>query len=99
MIGLGCIARKPGLISEEANGIIARFVFLFALPVMLFRFASALEISEIVNGPFILAYWLAGLSVYVVATLVARMRKVGGSVAAEEAQCATFGNSGFLAIP
>ncbi len=99
LIALGYFAAKSGLIDEQANGVITRFVFLFALPAMLFRFASGLELRAIFDGKFILAYWFAGLCVYASVTIVARLRKVDGAVAAVEAQCATFGNSGFLAIP
>lgn len=75
------------------------FVFRFALPAMLFRFGSGLSLGEIFDGKFVLAYWLAGLSVYGLVVLVAYLRKVDKATTAMEAQCACFGNSGFLAIP
>ncbi len=99
LIATGYFAARSGIFSDEATGMMTAFVFNFALPAMLFQFGSRLSINEIFDGAFVSSYLLAGLLLYVVVTMVARFRSQDRSVAAVEAQCAVFGNSGFLAIP
>ena len=66
---------------------------------MLFRFAANLDMAQIFDGQLVLAYLLATLAVYGVATIVAMLRKLNVATAAVEAQCAAIGNVGFLGIP
>ncbi len=99
VIGLGYGAARGGFFPEEATAWLTRFVFYFALSAMLFRFSANLSFAEIFDGRFVLAYlWGTGF-VYVLATLVAMLRKVGVAAAAFEAQCAVIGNVGFLGVP
>lgn len=99
LIALGYFAAHRGFFSDEATGMMTSFVFRFALPAMLFRFGSGLSLGEIFDGKFVLSYWLAGIVVYILALIVAKLRHVDKATTAVEAQCAVFGNSGFLAIP
>ena len=99
LVALGYIAARSKFFSEVATGNITAFVFYFALPAMLFRFAADLKISEVIDPSFVLAYWLSVILLYTIVMLVARFRHVDQATAAIEAQCGVFGNSGFMAIP
>lgn len=99
LIGLGFGAAARGFFPPEATAYLTRFVFYFALSAMLFRFSANLSLAEVINWPFIWAYALGGLAVYILATVVALIRKRGAQEAAIEAQCAVIGNTGFLGVP
>ncbi len=99
LIGLGYGAGRSGFFSEEATANLTRFVFYFALSAMLFRFSANLTLSQIFDRNFVLAYLLGTLAVYLLATLVALLRRRGIEEAAIEAQCAVIGNVGFLGVP
>jgi predicted permease len=99
IIGLGYLAGRRGFFSAEATANLTKFVFYFALSAMLFRFSANLTLAEIFDREFIFAYFSATLAVYLLATVVALIRKRGIEEAAVEAQCAVIGNVGFLGIP
>ncbi|MEL5876143.1 AEC family transporter [Cereibacter sphaeroides] len=99
LIGTGYMAGRMGMFTTEATAWLTKFVFYFALSAMLFRFAANLSLAEIWSLPFLAAYLAGSGAVYLLATLVARMRGVGTEVAAMEAQCAVIGNTGFLGVP
>lgn len=99
LIGLGYGAGRTGFMSEAATAAITRFVFYFALSAMLFRFAANLSLGEVLDWNFVKAYVAGTGLVYVLATLVALLRRVPVAEAAVEAQCAVIGNIGFLGIP
>jgi len=99
LIALGYQAGRTGFFSPEATAYLTKFVFYFALSAMLFNFAANLSISEIFNWWFVSAYlWGSGV-VYLLATIVAMIRRIGIAEAAVEAQCAVIGNTGFLGVP
>lgn len=99
LIGLGFGAAARGFFPPVATAYLTRFVFYFALSAMLFRFSANLSFADVIDWPFIWAYAAAGAVVYVIATVVALIRKVGLEEAALEAQCAVIGNTGFLGVP
>jgi malonate transporter len=99
LIGLGYGAGRTGFFTPEATAYLTKFVFYFALSAMLFRFSANLSLAEIINWPFISAYLLGTMTIYLVATGVALLRNRGIEEAAVEAQCAVIGNVGFLGIP
>ncbi|WP_300516358.1 AEC family transporter [Aliiroseovarius sp.] len=99
LIGLGFGAGRTGFFPPEATAWLTRFVFYFALSAMLFRFAANLRLSEVLSWPFIWAYLIGTMAVYLLATGVALIRRIGVEEAAVEAQCAVVGNVGFLGIP
>ena len=99
VIGLGYLSGRTGFFNEEATAYLTKFVFYFALSAMIFEFASRFDISTVFHWPFIWAYLLASGFVYLVAMIVALLRKIGVAEAAVEAQCAAVGNVGFLGIP
>lgn len=99
IIALGYGAGRTKFFSPEATAYLTKFVFYFALSSMLFRFAANLSLSEILDWQIVGAYlWATGV-IYLLATAVALVRKLGVQEAAVEAQCAVIGNVGFLGIP
>lgn len=99
LIGIGYIAAVTKFFGPEASGYLTKFVFYFALSAMLFRFSSTLQISEVFDVQFGLAYLLGCLAVYVLFMGVALVLRKGVSQAAIEGQCAVIGNNGFMALP
>lgn len=99
LIALGYGAARRRFFSPEATAYLTRFVFYFALSAMLFRFSANLTLSEVFDWSFVGAYLSASILVYLLATVVALMRKRGIAEGAVEAQCAVIGNVGFLGIP
>ena len=99
LIGLGYWAGRTRFITEEATAYLTKFVFYFALSAMIFRFAATLELADVLDWTFVLAYLSASLVVYVLAIIAAILRGVPITEAAVEAQCAVIGNVGFLGIP
>ncbi len=99
LIALGFQAGRTGFFPAEATAYLTKFVFYFALSAMLFNFSANLSISEIFDWWFVAAYlWGCGV-VYLLATAVAMIRRIGIAEAAVEAQCAVIGNTGFLGVP
>ncbi|MDE3239912.1 MAG: AEC family transporter [Paracoccaceae bacterium] len=99
LIGVGYLSGRSRFLSEEGVAGITKFVFYFALSAMLFKFASNLSLGEIYSTPFVLAYLTACTTVYILAFVVAKLRRVSMAEAAVEAQCAVCGNTGFLGVP
>lgn len=99
LIGLGWFAGRTRFFPEVATEYLTRFVFYFALSAMLFRFAAKLSLAEIFDVRFAAAYLTGCLAVYLLATLVARLRGIPATEMAVEAQCAVIGNTGFLGVP
>jgi predicted permease len=99
IVGLGYGAGRTGFFPPEATAALTKFVFYFALSAMLLRFSANLSLAEVFDWPFVLAYLWATMTVYLVATAVALIRRRGIEEAAVEAQCAAIGNVGFLGLP
>ena len=99
IIGLGYGSGRAGFFSEEATAHLTRFVFYFALSAMLFGFAANLSLGEVFSWDFVWAYLLGTGVVYLLAIVVARLRRRNLAEATVEAQCAVIGNTGFLGIP
>lgn len=99
LIGLGYVAGRTRFFPEEATAYLTKFVFYFALSAMLFRFSSTLAFDEILNIPVLTAYLTGTMTVYLLVTAVALLRRRPMAEAAFEAQCGVIGNVGFLGIP
>ena len=99
LIALGYGAGRAGAFAPDATAAVTRFVFYFALPALLFRFASSLDLAELWSPAFVAAYLAGSVAVWALALAVALARRVPPAVAAMEAQCAVVGNVGFLGVP
>ncbi len=99
LIALGYGSGRSGFFTEQATAYLTKFVFYFALSAMLIRFSANLSIGELINWPFMGAYLLGTMAVYLLVTGVAIARKLSVGEAAVEAQTGVIGNTGFLGIP
>ena len=99
ILGLGYFAAHRQFFSREATANLTSFVFYFALPAMIFRFAATLPLGDIFEGRAVLAYLSGTMALYLLATAVALIRQRGLEEAAIEAQAAAIGNVGCLGVP
>lgn len=99
LIGLGFWAGRSRFFTAEATAYLTKFVFYFALPAMLIRFSATLTLSEVLDWTLVGAYLWATLTIYLVATAVALIRRLPFEEVVIEAQCAVIGNTGFLGVP
>ena len=99
IIGLGYAAGRTRIFGPEATAHLTKFVFYFALSAMLFRFTATLDIDLIWDPQLGAAYLTGTAAVYLLASIVARMRGQDIATGAIEAQCAVIGNVGFLGLP
>ncbi|SHM56948.1 hypothetical protein SAMN05443432_10986 [Roseovarius litoreus] len=99
IVGLGYGAGRTGFFTESATAWLTKFVFYFALSAMLFRFSANLSFAEVLDWTFVAAYLWGTAFVYLIATLVAFLRRLSIEETAIEAQCAAIGNTGFLGVP
>ena len=99
LIGLGWFAARTRIFPPEGAAWLTRFVFYFALSAMLFRFAAALDISEIWDPAFAAAYTCGSLLRWGGGMAIGRARGLGWAEAAMEAHCYVIGNTGFLGVP
>lgn len=99
LIGLGFWAGRSRFFTAEATAYLTKFVFYFALPAMLIRFSATLKLSEVLDWTLVSAYLWATLTIYLVTTAVALIRRLPFEEIVIEAQCAVIGNTGFLGVP
>lgn len=99
LIGVGYLAGRTRFFPEEATNYLTKFVFYFALSAMLFQFSATLSVTEMFDGQFVSAYLLGCIVVYLLVTLIAKIRGLSVAEAAIEAQCGVIGNTGFLGVP
>jgi malonate transporter and related proteins len=96
----GYLAARHRLLPENAVPALNTFVLYFALPCMLFRFASGTPFRDMLNLPVFLAYMTAGLATLAVSA--AAMRLAGGESEREAAYAAlsvAWSNWGYMGIP
>lgn len=96
----GYLAARHRLLPENAVPALNTFVLYFALPCMLFRFASGAAFREIVNIPVFLAYMAAGLTGF--GFFAGTMRFVAGESVRDSsfgALGALWSNWGYMGIP
>jgi malonate transporter and related proteins len=96
----GYLAARLRMLPENAVPALNTFVLYFALPCMLFRFASGTPFRDMLNLPVFLAYMTAGLATLTMSA--AAMRFAGGERAREAAFAAlsvAWSNWGYMGIP
>lgn len=96
----GYAGRRLGSISESSVDAINQFVFMFALPAMLFRVAATNPLANLLDPSFAAAWLCAGLPIYVIAYGAGR-RWLGGDRAqsAGWGLNAAHGNVGYMGLP
>lgn len=99
LIATGWLAGRTRFFPEEATAWLTKFVFYFALPAMLFRFAGTLELGRLFDLRFVMAYIAGSMTVWLIAFAVARVRRLPLADCAMESHVAMTGNTGFLGVP
>jgi hypothetical protein len=95
----GWFATWRGWVPLDAIPGLNVFVLWFALPCMLFRFAAATPIAQLLD-PVVVALWLGCATVLVaIAVIASRRQALGWNDASFVALVTTFPNSGFLGVP
>jgi predicted permease len=96
----GYLAARFRMLPENPVPALNTFVLYFALPCMLFRFASKVPFGEIVNPPVFLAYMLIGLVTLALALLAVRWGAGEGMrEAAFAAMAVEWSNWGYMGFP
>jgi hypothetical protein len=100
LILFGYVAARMNWVPPAAVPAFNGFLLYFAVPALLFRFASTAAFSDIMNGRFFAAYTVAGLLTLTVVVLVA-WRLLGSRLrdASFYGLAASATNIGYLAIP
>jgi len=100
LVFCGYAGRRLGPITDATVEAINQFVFLFALPAMLFRVAATNPLTDLFNPQFAWAWICAGLTTYLIAYSVGR-RWLGANRAQSAAWSltATHGNVGYMGLP
>ncbi len=99
LILAGYVAARREWVPTAAVPAFNGFLIFFAVPAMLFRFASNLPFAEIANGRLFVAWSVAGLAVLLFTAWLARRRGDRVRDAAFFALAASVGNLGFLGVP
>ena len=95
----GWLATRSRLVSLEAIPGLNAFVLLFALPCMLYRFASITPIVRLLDPSVVLTYLSCALAMVALTVATTRSGPVGWKDGAFGALVAAFPNSGFMGVP
>jgi len=99
LILAGYVAARRGWVPTQAVPAFNGFLLFFAVPAMLFRFASTLPFAEIANARLFLAWTAAGVAVLLATTWAARRAGLRLRDAAFFGLAGGVGNLGFLGVP
>jgi malonate transporter len=100
LVLFGYVAARRRWVPTEAVPAFNGFLLYFAVPAMLFRFASNTPIGEITNGAYFLAWGTSGILVMLVVALVAwRMLRQRLRDAAFYGLAGAVANAGFMGVP
>jgi len=100
LVALGYGASWTGWFTEQANDGLTRYVFAFAIPVLLFRTLATTALPDDLPLGFLAAYYLGLLTVFAGGLIAARMlfrQDLGGQTISGTA--AGYGNTVLLGIP
>lgn len=100
LILLGYVAARQRWVPPEAVPAFNGFLFYFAVPAMLFRFAANTPFREIANVPYFLAWSASGAAVVIAVTAIARRwTGTGMRDAAFYGLSGAVSNAGYLGVP
>jgi len=99
LILAGYVAARRGWVPTQAVPAFNGFLLFFAVPAMLFRFASTLPFAEIANVRLFLAWTAAGLAVLLATVWAGRRLGLRLRDAAFLGLAGGVGNLGFLGVP
>jgi malonate transporter and related proteins len=95
----GYLATSRRMLPMEAIPGLNIFVLFFALPCMLYRFASITPIMRLLDASVSLTYLLCALVMVALTVALARSSRIGWDDAAFGALVGSFPNSGFMGVP
>jgi malonate transporter and related proteins len=100
LILVGYLAGRFKLLGPESSEALNRFVYFFALPVLLFVGMARVPVEKVFNLPFLAAF-LGGIAiVFAIAYAVARFAFPGrGAARTLNGLSAVFANTGYMGIP
>lgn len=98
LILLGYVAARRDWVPTTAVPAFNGFLLYFAVPAMLFRFASNTPFEQLVNARFFIAWGLAGVAVVLIVTAIAR-RFTDLRNAAFLGLAGAVANAGFIGVP
>ena len=100
LVFLGYLAARLRWVPTEAVPAFNGFLLFFAVPAMLYRFASNTPFEQLVNARFMLAWTLCGVVLLlVVASLARRLFAASQRDASFFGLSAAVGNVGFMGVP
>jgi malonate transporter and related proteins len=100
LVWFGYVAARRGWVPTEAVPAFNGFLLYFAVPALLFRFASNTPFAEITNGRYFLAWGISGISIVLGVALVAwRLLRQRLRDAAFFGLAAAVANAGFMGVP
>jgi len=100
LVGLGYLAAWRGWVPTAAVPAFNGFLLFFAVPAMLFRFASNTPFEQFLIGRFALAWCVIGCAIVMgVAWFAHRYLEVGKRDAAFLGLASAIGNLGFMGVP
>ncbi|MGZ5104541.1 MAG: AEC family transporter [Usitatibacter sp.] len=100
LVWFGYVAARRGWVPIEAVPAFNGFLLFFAVPAMLFRFASNTPFAEIANGRYFVAWGLSGIAIVLAVALVAwRLLRCKLRDAAFYGMAAAVANAGFMGVP
>lgn len=99
LVAAGYAATRLGLVPLEAIPGLNAFVLLFALPCMLYKFASMTPILRLLDPSIVLTYLIAAGVMVALAVAAARRGNTTWNDAAFGALVGSFPNSGFMGVP
>lgn len=100
LVGLGYLASRLQWLPRDGVKSINVFVFNFAVPALIVNALARQDFANLVNGRFLVAWFLAALIIYVLGVVSAVLFFGGGrKEAALVGQASSVGNLGFLALP
>ncbi len=100
VVALGYLASRLNWLPKDGVKAINVFVFNFAMPALIINALARQDFSVLVNGRFLLGWFLVAALVYALGALCSILLFKGGrQEAALFGQAASIGNLGFLALP
>lgn len=99
LIAIGWLTARTGLIGPAAGEGLSAFVFVLAIPALLFRTVATADLPSLNPGPFWLAYFLPLALCWIIAGLVARSLGRDGAEAAVIGFTAAQSNTVLIGIP
>jgi predicted permease len=96
----GYIAGRIKILGEESGEVLQRFVFFIAMPVLLFYSMARVEIADVLNWPYLGAYFGGQTITFVLAMIVAKfLLKKRLAETALSSMAGIYGNTGYMGIP